>query len=97
MDAIRQIIDGSVLAPIIKIPKSMHGRKVEVIVLPLAGNGADSLTQEKPELPRITKAQFEELRAKSTARKLTGSIPHPYITAREIREERLAERYGGFI
>ena len=97
MNAIRQIVDGSALAPIIKIPRSLHGRKVEVIVLPVADSGTGSVAQEKADLPRITKAQLEELRAKSTATKLTGSIPHPYITAQEIREERLAEQYGSFV
>jgi hypothetical protein len=89
MDAIRQIVDGSALAPLIRLPKSFHGKKVEVIVFP-----AEKDESADKGLPRITRAQLDELKRTSKVSALRGSIPHPAVTIQEIREERLRERYG---
>jgi hypothetical protein len=94
MDAVRQIVDGSALAPLIRLPKSLHDRKVEVIVLPVTDNAEGKNETQAAEFPRITRAQLDELKKTSKIKSLCGSIPHPPVTIAEIREERLRERYG---
>lgn len=96
MDAVRQIVDGSALATLIRLPRSLHGKKVEVIVLPVSENAVVNEGKKSADIPKITRARLEELRTTSTASKLTGSIPHPYVTIQQIREERLGEKYGSF-
>jgi hypothetical protein len=93
MDAVRQIVDGSSLAAIIRLPKSLHDKKVEVIVLPVTDSAEGKNESRTAEFPRITIAQLDELKKTSKVKSLCGSIPHPPITIAEIREERLRERY----
>jgi hypothetical protein len=91
MNAVRQIVDGNALASLIRLPRSLYDKKVEVIVLPVIDNSIAQVEEMKADLPQISKAQMDGLRAKSTATKLTGSIPRPYVTIQEIREERLID------
>jgi hypothetical protein len=94
MDAVRQIVDGSALASLIRLPRSLHDRKVEVIVLPVADRAEEQNKTQAAQLPRITRAQLDEMKKTSKIKSLCGSIPYPSITIDEIREERLQERYG---
>jgi hypothetical protein len=94
MDAVRQIVDGSALASIIRLPRSLHDKKVEVIVFPVTDNAEKKNESHTAELPRITIAQLNEMKKTSKVKSLCGSIPHPPVTIAEIREERLHERYG---
>jgi hypothetical protein len=96
MEAIRQIVDGSALASLIRLPRSLHGKKVEVVVTPVAEGTVAQAERQAKGMPLITKAQLDELKKTSKVRSLCGSIPHPPITVAEIREERLRERYGSF-
>jgi hypothetical protein len=96
MNAVRQIVDGSELAQLIRLPRSLHGKKVEVIVLPVDDSGTDRAEESGSGMPQITKAQLDELKKTSKIVSLCGSIPHPPITIAEIREERLRQRYGDF-
>jgi hypothetical protein len=93
MNAIRQIVDSDALTPLIKLPKSFAGKRVEVIVLPLAEGTASNSGKKKMASRGITRAQLERFRATSSATKLTGSISHPYMTIQEIRAERFNEQY----
>jgi hypothetical protein len=89
MDAMREIVSGSALSSIIKLPKSLQNRKVEIIVLPVV----EAAETDKP-LPKISGDKIRALKKNSSSVKLTGAIPHAAITIAEIREERLAEKYG---
>jgi hypothetical protein len=94
MDAVRQIVDGSALASLIRLPRTLHNKKVEVIVLPVADSAEGKNKTQTAELPQITRAQLDEMKKTSKVKSLCGSIPHSPITIAEIREERLRERYG---
>jgi hypothetical protein len=79
MDAIREIVSGNALASVIKLPKRLRDRQVEVIVLPAhdsdAANAADAT-------PKVSRAELDEMKKTSSAVELTGSIPYPYMTIR---------------
>jgi len=93
MDAIREIVSGDALSSVIRLPKWLRGRQVEVIVLPAREQDSKRTSAT---VPKVTREELDEMKKTSTAVELTGSIPHPYMTAAEIREERLADRYGSF-
>jgi hypothetical protein len=88
MDAIREIVSGNALSSIIKLPKSLRNRQVEIIVLPA------SVAAVSTSVPKISRNKILEMKKNSTSVKLTGAIPHAPITIAEIREERLTDRYG---
>jgi hypothetical protein len=91
MDAIREIVSGNALSSIMKLPKWLHSRQVEVIVLPVVGEtGGDSLVSTS----KISRRELDALKKDSVAIRLTGAISHPPITMSEIREERLGARNG---
>jgi hypothetical protein len=90
MDAIREIVSGNALSALIKLPKSLRNRQVEIIVLP--ARGADSV--EGKSVRKISRNELLEMKKNSASVKLTGAIPHAPITIAEIREERLAGKYG---
>lgn len=91
MDAIREIVSGNALSSVIKLPKWLHNRQVEVIVLPV-NRQTDGVST--PFAPKVSRLELDEMKKGSAAVKLRGAISHPPITISEIREERLAARYG---
>jgi hypothetical protein len=94
MEAVRKIIDGSVLATVVNLPASMYDGKVEIIVFPAPDDPSVNKSDTGQSLPGITRARLDELKKNSKVATLRGSIPHPPTTMAEIREERLSERYG---
>ena len=82
MEAVRQVIDSSLLSGIIQLPQRFHNKKVEVIV---------SLDEEKADLPALTINEIDAMMKGSITETLTGIIPQSGKTLNDYRAERLAK------
>jgi hypothetical protein len=80
MEFLREIIDSSKLDHILTLPKSLHDRKVEILIFP---------AQEQKKLTGIDSGKINELMEGSITQSLIGAVPHPDITLDEIRSLRL--------
>ncbi|MDR0853304.1 MAG: hypothetical protein LBN34_02940 [Clostridiales Family XIII bacterium] len=87
MDAIREIVNGNALSSIIKLPKSLRDKQVEVIILPINEEVSDTEI-------KVSRDILRQMKKNATVTKLTGAISHEPITIAEIREERLVDKYG---
>jgi hypothetical protein len=90
MTQVRKIVDSSSLAGIFDLLPVFKNRKVEVIMFPV---------EEKSEtIPKVTTAQIDEWtqtpELQALAGLLKGSDLPPDITMKDIRQMRLAEKYG---
>jgi len=87
MNAVRQVVDGNVLAQIIKLPKYFQSRQVEVIVMPVAQN-----RNRRP----TTRSQLTSLLRGSNTEALTGTLSADNdIEIDQLRAERRA-KYESF-
>jgi len=90
MTQVRKIVDSSSLVGIFDLPPVFKNRKVEVIMSPV---------EEKiNETPRFTREQIEEAAKSPEVQALVGvlkdaGLPED-ITMKDIRQMRLAEKYG---
>ena len=85
MEFIREIIDSSVLEQVLRLPRSFHDRKVEILIFPV---------QEQEKKPSVAREKINELMEGSITQSLIGAVPHPDITFEEIRSLRL-RKYDG--
>jgi len=90
MTQVRKIIDSSSLADIFDLPPAFKNRKIEVIMFPV---------EEKAEkIPQFTKEQIEEWTKTPELQALVGILKDTglpeNITMKDIRQMRLAEKYG---
>ena len=83
MEAVRRIIDSSLLSGVISLPKGFQNRKVELIVF---------LTEEKAALPPIARADIHEMLKGSITESLIGILPDSDVSIEKYRAERL-EKY----
>ena len=81
MEAVKQIVDSTLLAGIIPLPKRFLNRKVELTV---------TLNEEKSALPSLTINDIDAMMKGSITESLTGSIPQSGKTLEDYRAERLA-------
>jgi hypothetical protein len=91
VDAIREIVSGKALSSVIRLPDWLRDGQVEVIVLPASDR---AIGIPAPSVPKVSRRELDNMKKGSVTEKLTGAINHPPVTIAEIREERLAERYG---
>ena len=80
MEFLREIIDSNVLNKILTLPRSLHDRKVEILIFPV---------KEKGEKISIDSRKIGQLMEGSITQSLIGAVPHPDITPDEIRSLRL--------
>ena len=90
MTQVRKIVDSSSLAGIFDLPPAFKNRKVEVIMFPVE--------EKTNELPRFTIEQIEEASKAPEIQALVGvlkdaGLPED-ISMKDIRQMRLAEKYG---
>jgi len=90
MTQVRKIVDSSSLADIFDLPSVFKNKKIEVIMFPV---------EEKTEkIPQFTMAQIEEAANSSEIQALVGVLKDKglpeNITMKDIRQMRLAEKYG---
>ena len=92
MTAIREIVDSSSLANIVKLPPAFTNRKVELIVFPVE--------ETAKEMPKFTKAQIEEAAKSPKVQAIVGVLKDaglpPDTTIKDIRQMRLEEKYGEY-
>jgi len=81
VEAVKQIVDSTLLAGIIPLPKRFLNRKVELTV---------TLNEEKSALPSLTINDIDAMMKGSITESLTGSIPQSRKTLKDYRAERLA-------
>jgi hypothetical protein len=91
MTAVREIVDSSSLAGIFDLPPFLRNRKIEVFMYPAE--------EEKPKkLPKVTRAQMKEWaqapELQAIAGILKGADLPPDFSMKDVREMRLAEKYG---
>ena len=90
MTQVRKIVDSSSLADIFDLPSVFKNRKIEVIMFPV---------EEKADItPKFTMAQIDEWtqtpELQALAGLLKGSDLSPNISMKDVRQMRLAEKYG---
>lgn len=80
MTAVRQIVNSNVLRQIIKLPKSLQDRPVEIIVMPV---------NERRTRPKFNRKQLDSLITGSNTQALSGVLPaNADIGVENLREER---------
>ena len=82
MEAVRQIVDSTLLKDIVTLPKGFQNKKVEVIVL---------LQEEKAIKPILTGIDINSLLKGSLTESLIGAIPQSNLTLDDYRAERLVK------
>jgi len=80
MEAIRKVVDGSLLDNIISLPQHFQNKKVEIIVLPV---------EEPMKSLKITAVEMDSILAGSITESLMGILPNDGKTLADYREERL--------
>ncbi len=80
MEAVRQIIDSSLLSGVIPLPRDFQNKKVELIVL---------LSDEKTTLPKFSDAELQAMLKGSVTESLIGVLPNSEMSIEEYRSERL--------
>ena len=83
MEAVRQVIDSTLLNGIVTLPKSFERKKVEIIVF---------VKEETGELPSLKKSEINNLLSGSITESLIGIIPQSNKSLNDYRSERL-KRY----
>ena len=68
-----------------KVSVSKHGDGV--VLLPVA---------EQKAVAKVSRSELDRMLKGSVTESLLGVINHPAMTIQEIREERLAKKYGSF-
>jgi len=90
MTQVRKIVDSSSLAGIFDLPPAFKNRKIEVIMFPVE--------EKTDKIQKVTTAQIDEWtqtpELQALAGLLKGSGLPPDITMKDIRQMRLAEKYG---
>jgi hypothetical protein len=109
MQTVRKIVDADALASLVDLPRSFNHRRVEITVREVDGDGgaAEKRADSKDgRLPLVSREELDEMIKGSKAEKLAGFLnkgdwswlPPPLtpenITAKDIRELRLKEKYG---
>ena len=90
MTQVRKIVDSSSLAGIFDLPPAFENRKIEVIIFPV---------EEKADIiPKFTMEQIKEAANAPEIQAIVGvlkdkGLPED-ITMKDIRQMRLAEKYG---
>jgi hypothetical protein len=90
MTQVRKIVDSSSLDGIFDLPSVFKNRKIEVIMFPVE--------EKTDKIPQFTMAQIEEWSQSPQVQALVGvlkdkGLPED-ITMKDIRQMRLAEKYG---
>jgi len=80
VEAVRQVMDSSLLNGIIPLPKGFQNRSVEVIV---------TLKEEKASLPRLKREDIDKLLEGSITESLIGALPDSGMSTEDYRSERL--------
>jgi hypothetical protein len=86
MEAIRKIVNGSLLGNVLSLPKSYQNRQLEIIVFPREpddSNQSNSLKMTRSELDAIVKG--------SIAESLVGTIPDTGKTPDDYKTERISK------
>ena len=90
MTAVREIVDSSSLDGIFDLPPVLKNRKIEVIMYPAE--------ETKKELPKLTMAQIDEWTKTPELQAIAGILKDadlpPDFSMKDVREMRLAEKYG---
>jgi len=87
MNAVRQIVDSNELSQVIRLPKSLQNRQVEVIVMPIV---------ESPIKRQITRSQLKARLSGSVTEAITGVLPDDAdVNLGDLRAERRA-KYESF-
>ena len=90
MEAVREIIDSSLLNGVISLPEKFRNQKVEVIVFLGKPEVANDLEPtKKKDLVSLTKVDVDEMFKGSIAESLVGIIPDTGMTLDDYRAERL--------
>ena len=82
VEAVRQVIDSSLLDGVILLPKGFQNKSVEVIVF---------LKEEKTVLPPLKKGDIDKLLKGSVTESLIGALSHSDMSINDYRSERLAK------
>lgn len=82
MEAVRQVIDSTLLSGIVPLPKRFENKRVEIVI---------SLNEEKKALPSLTMRDVDAMLKGSITESLTGSIPQTGKTLDDYRAERLSK------
>jgi len=82
MEAVRQIVESNTLNGIIPLPSFFQDKKVEVIIF---------LTEDKAELPLLSKNDIDAMLKGSITESLIGAIPNTGKPLEDYRAERLSK------
>lgn len=82
MEAVRQVIDSTLLNGIIPLPKRFENKMVEIVI---------SIDEEKSALPSLTMSDIDAMLKGSITESLTGVIPRTGKTLGDYRAERLSK------
>ena len=80
MEAVRKIIDSSLLSGVISLPRDFQNKKVELIVF---------LTDEKTALPPLSRDDIGAMLKGSITESLIGALPGSDMSIEGYRAERL--------
>ena len=80
MEAVRQVINSSLLSNIISLPTSFHNKNIEITVV---------LKEENNSLPSLTGLNIDAMLAGSVTESLIGALPNTNKTLDDYRAERL--------
>jgi hypothetical protein len=87
MEAVNAYYNGYTFVPTKPVKVKKNQRAIVTIL-------DDIVERDEKSNAKISRDKILELKKNSTSVKLTGAIPHAPITIAEIREERLADKYG---
>ncbi|MCL2221014.1 MAG: hypothetical protein FWC20_01655 [Oscillospiraceae bacterium] len=82
MEAVRQVIDSTLLSGIIPLPKKFENKRVEIVV---------SLNEEEKAIPSLSMSDIDSMLKGSITESLTGAIPQTEKTLDNYRAERLSK------
>ncbi|MCL1804108.1 MAG: hypothetical protein FWG30_10860 [Eubacteriaceae bacterium] len=85
MEAIRKIIDSSLLIDIVALPESFRSKKVEIIILPV---------DERPTQQAFTMNDLNEMLEGSITESLIGILPNSGKSIENYRSERLSKFFA---
>jgi hypothetical protein len=87
MEAVNAYYNGHTFVPTKPVKVKKNQRAIVTIL-------DDIVERDDKSNAKISRDRILELKKNSASVKLTGAIPHAPITIEEIREERLASKYG---
>lgn len=82
MEAVRQVIDSTLLDGIVYLPKRFENKRVEIVI---------SLDEDSKALPSLKMGDIDAMLKGSITETLTGIIPKTEKTLDDYRAERLAK------